>query len=311
MQNKFLVISLFSAAMNRTEGEVWWVRPLAGALASQTADFCTYPIDTSKTRLQLSGELGGRESYKGMTHAISKVYATEGPSGLYKGFSAALLRQGFYRATVFALYEPLRDFIGPSSFLARVVSGGIGGALGIMCVNPFDVIKVRMQADRTGGRYSSLRAASLHLVREEGLTGMFRGVIPNAQRAFLVNAAELAIYDTLKHWAVGKIGEGIPAYFFASIGAGLVAAGVSTPVDLVKTRVMNQQVDPVTKRGLQYSGSIDCAVKSFKAEGLKGMYKGFLPTWVRLGPYNLIAFLAFEQYRGSIRSASSTKTTSD
>jgi solute carrier family 25 protein 14/30 len=290
--------------MNSTSNEPLWVRPIAGALASQTADFFTYPIDTAKTRLQISGELGKRQLYSGMFDAIKQVRANEGFSGgLYKGFSAALLRQGGYRAIVFTIYEPLRDAIGPQTLTAKILSAGLGGAIGIVCVNPLDVLKVRMQADIAGTRYKNLRSGFRQLLFTEKLTGMFRGVIPNAQRAFLVNAAELATYDVVKKQSVTYFGDNVASYFVGSIGAGLAASIVSTPVDLVKTRLMNQPTDPVTHRGLKYRGAFDCAVKTCKAEGFWSIYKGFLPTWLRLGPYNLITFLAFEEYRRVLRTS--------
>ena len=296
--------------MNSTSNEPMWVRPIAGALASQTADFFTYPIDTAKTRLQISGELGNKQLYSGMFDAIKKVRANEGfTSGLYKGFSAALLRQGGYRAIVFTIYEPLRDAFGPQSLMAKILSAGVGGAIGIVCVNPLDVLKVRMQADIHGTRYKNLRSGFRELVFTEKLTGMFRGVIPNAQRAFLVNAAELATYDVLKKHSITYFGDNIISYFIGSIGAGLAASLVSTPVDLVKTRLMNQPTDPITHKGLQYSGAMDCALKTCKAEGFWGIYKGFLPTWLRLGPYNLITFLAFEEYRRALRTQYTNEVT--
>jgi len=74
-----------------------------------------------------------------------------------------------------------------------------------------------------------------------------------------------------------------------SLISGLVSAVVSTPVDVIKTRLMNQ---PAGKK--LYSGMLDCAVKTVRAEGAIGMYAGFLPAYTRLAPWQLVFFLCFE-----------------
>ena len=73
-----------------------------------------------------------------------------------------------------------------------------------------------------------------------------------------------------------------------------VAAIVSCPVDVVKTRMMNQQSKGAV---VLYKSSLDCFMKTVKVEGFFGMYKGFLPTWARLGPWQFTFWVAYEQLR--------------
>lgn len=46
-----------------------------------------------------------------------------------------------------------------------------------------------------------------------------------------------------------------------------------------------------------YSGSIDCLIQTVRNEGLRALYKGFIPTWVRMGPWNIIFFITYEQLK--------------
>ena len=78
----------------------------------------------------------------------------------------------------------------------------------------------------------------------------------------------------------------------ASFAAGLAAAITSTPVDTLKTRLMQQPVGPDGK-GLHYRGMIDCATQTVKGEGVMGLYRGFIPTWFRIGPWAMIMFMSF------------------
>jgi solute carrier family 25 uncoupling protein 27 len=78
--------------------------------------------------------------------------------------------------------------------------------------------------------------------------------------------------------------------------AGLTAAIMGTPADVVKTRVMNQP----TKNGvgIYYKNSFDCLQKTVNNEGFWALYKGFLPIWMRLGPWSLTFWVTFEWIRG-------------
>jgi len=89
--------------------------------------------------------------------------------------------------------------------------------------------------------------------------------------------------------------DNIYVHFCASMVAGLVAAAVTSPVDVVKTRVMNQPV--IGGRPTLYLSTVDCVRKTVKAEGLLSLYKGFVPNWIRIGPHTIITFLVYEQLR--------------
>ena len=84
--------------------------------------------------------------------------------------------------------------------------------------------------------------------------------------------------------------------FICKIVFSLVSAIMGTPADVVKARVMNQPMD-ANGKGLLYRGSIDCLNKTLKNEGFFGLYKGFLPCWLRMAPWSITFWLSFEQIR--------------
>lgn len=85
------------------------------------------------------------------------------------------------------------------SYWQRLFSGGTAGAVGIAIANGTDLLKVRMQADRDGTRYTKgTFNAFKQIVQTEGVLGLWAGVGPNMQRAYIVNAAELATYDQVR-----------------------------------------------------------------------------------------------------------------
>jgi solute carrier family 25 oxoglutarate transporter 11 len=69
----------------------------------------------------------------------------------------------------------------------------------------------------------------------------------------------------------------------------------ATPVDVVKTRVMNQRIR--AGEPPPYIGALDCAFKTVRSEGPMALYKGFIPTVTRQGPFAIVMFLSLEQMR--------------
>lgn len=157
-----------------------------------------------------------------------------------------------------------------------------------------------MQARSTVGRTSMFKSF-IQIYKNEGIPGLWRGVIPTAQRAAVVAGVELPVYDiTKKHIIKADLmGDYAATHFFASFAAGFAGAVASTPIDVVKTRLMNQRVLKVIgEEGTAiYSSSLDCLMQTVKSEGFLALYKGFIPTWVRLGPWNIIFFLTFEKLK--------------
>lgn len=74
-----------------------------------------------------------------------------------------------------------------------------------------------------------------------------------------------------------------------------MASVASNPVDVIKTRVMNMRVEP--GMAAPYSGALDCALKTVRAEGPMALYKGFIPTISRQGPFTVVLFVTLEQVR--------------
>ncbi|MED6132065.1 Mitochondrial uncoupling protein 5 [Stylosanthes scabra] len=294
-----------------------------GGIASVVAGCSTHPLDLIKVRMQLQGETTTQPALAfhptsaqphphppapkpGPIAVGIKLVQQEGLLALYSGVSATVLRQLLYSTTRMGLYDmfkknwsdpggtmPLSKKIG-----AGLLAGGIGAAVG----NPADVAMVRMQAD---GRlppaqrrnYNSVLDAVTRMVKSEGVTSLWRGSCLTVNRAMLVTASQLASYDEFKEMILkrGLMRDGLGTHVTASFAAGFVAAVASNPVDVIKTRVMNMKVEPGA--AAPYSGALDCAMKTVRAEGPMALYKGFIPTITRQGPFTVVLFVTLEQVR--------------
>lgn len=210
------------------------------------------------------------------------------------------------------LYEVLKNKwtdpeSGKLSLTRKIAAGLVGGGIGAAVGNPADVAMVRMQAD---GRlpvserrnYAGVGDAIKRMAKQEGVVSLWRGSALTINRAMIVTAAQLASYDQFKEGIVesGAMKDGLGTHVVASFAAGIVAAVASNPVDVIKTRVMNMKVDA---RGgeAQYKGAWDCAVKTVRAEGPMALYKGFVPTVCRQGPFTVVLFVTLEQVKKLLR----------
>lgn len=289
--------------------EPQWIRFIAGGMASATAEIATLPIDCTKVRLQAQRSAhGGTPQYNGMIDAARKIALEEGPTGLWKGVTPALLRQVSYTSICMVLYEPLRDLFGANGnnrkeipFINKFLAGGCAGAIGISLANPVDVIKVRMQADRSGQLYRGVGDAFTKIYQREGFRGFLRGMPPNIKRGFIVNAAELGTYDHSKEFFIsrGILSDGVFAHTGASCVAGFAGAAASNPIDVLKTRLMSQPTD-ASGKGKLYTSMLDCASKTFREGGVTAFYKGFIPNWMRKAPWCVLFFVTYEKYREAL-----------
>merc|ERR1719401_553942 len=147
--------------------------------------------------------------------------------------------------------------------------------------------------------YKSVVSAFVEISKEGGgVLSLWRGSGPTVQRAALLTASQVPTYDHVKHMIIdnGYMQQGYVCHFVCSMIAGVVAAAVTSPVDLVKSRVMVQPID-AAGRGLLYSGTLDCFRKVVQKEGALALFKGFNMQWLRLGPHTTISLMAFEQLR--------------
>lgn len=279
------------------------------AIAATVAETVTFPLDITKTRLQIQGEHASKKhgrqihQYRGMVKTAAGIVTEEGLSKLWQGLPPAVLRHFVYSGCRMGFYEYLRDYVmkkdtdGYFPLWKSIVAGMSAGAAAQFLASPTDLVKVQMQMEGKRlleghtKRYRGTMHAFQIIVKESGMRGLWRGWLPNVQRAALVNLGDLTTYDTAKHTILRKTGlqDNYVTHMLSSICSGLVAATLGTPADVIKTRIMNNPD--------QYKGSLDCFVKAVKYEGFFSLYKGFLPTWARMAPWSLTFWLTFEQIR--------------
>jgi len=213
--------------------------------------------------------------------------------------SASLLRQLTYSTTRFGVYEELKEVFTTSfsapSFPSLIAMASTSGFLGGVAGNPADVLNVRMQHDaalapQDRRNYKHAIDGLVRMTREEGWRSLFRGVWPNSMRAVLMTASQLASYDEFKRLLLThtSLEDNLTTHFTASFLAGFVATTICSPVDVIKTRVMSAK---------ESKGLARLLADIYRAEGITWMFRGWVPSFIRLGPHTIVTFLFLEQHK--------------
>ncbi|OAK98206.1 mitochondrial carrier [Phaeosphaeriaceae sp. SRC1lsM3a] len=271
-----------------------------GGSASCFATLFTHPLDLIKVRLQTQVPGAARLN---MVQMFGHVVKTDGVMALYRGLSAAQLRQGTYSMTRFGVYEALKDRVttpdSKPSFLTLVGMASISGFLGGFAGNPGDILNVRMQNDAAlppeqRRNYKNAIDGVIRMSREEGVASLWKGVWPNSSRAVLMTVGQLATYDGFKRTLLQytPLKDGLSTHFTASFLAGFVATTICSPVDVIKTRVMSSN---------EHHSIIRLVTDITKTEGIRWMFKGWVPSFIRVGPHTILTFLFLEQHKKMYR----------
>ncbi|KAM9078865.1 putative mitochondrial transporter UCP3 isoform X2 [Balaenoptera ricei] len=283
------------------------VKFLGAGTAACFADLLTFPLDTAKVRLQIQGENQAARSaqYRGVLGTILTMVRTEGPRSPYKGLVAGLQRQMSFASVRIGLYDSVKQFYTPkgsdhSSITTRILAGCTTGAMAVTCAQPTDVVKIRFQASVQAGpgsnrKYSGTMDAYRTIAREEGVRGLWKGTLPNITRNAIINCAEMVTYDVIKEKLLDYhlLTDNFPCHFISAFGAGFCATVVASPVDVVKTRYMNSPPG-------HYRSPFDCMLKMVTQEGPTAFYKGFTPSFLRLGAWNVVMFVTYEQLKRAL-----------
>ncbi|KAF7724898.1 Mitochondrial oxaloacetate carrier protein [Apophysomyces ossiformis] len=293
-----------------------------GGMAACGAVTFTNPWEVVKTRLQLQGELvragtlsEAARPYHNSFQALKVVFEHEGIRGIQRGLCVAYVYQVCLNGSRLGLYEPVRSSVvnslhlqsEHSLFAASVFSGAFAGVVGAVLGSPLYLIKTRRQSyspvfKQIGHQHAmgSSWDALVTIWKREGFRGLYRGADAAMARAGVGSAVQMPTYTIGKDILIQRFGcpDTIGTHFGTSMFTGVLVCLAMNPFDVISTRMYNQGIDPVTGKGLLYKNPVDCFFKMIGTEGIRGLYKGFLAHFLRIGPHTTLMFVFLEQLKG-------------
>lgn len=211
----------------------------------------------------------------------------EGVHTLYTGASAFCVSNTLKSAVRFTSFDLVRRQLGKDPATGRIspVSNMFAGlCAGVMesttVLTPGENIKTRMIQGRTStgsNQYSSTWNAISKTLSADGITGLWRGVVPVSLKQSANAVVRFTSYQFFLERAQEALSGRSPALATAVSGAaaGIVTVYCTMPFDVAKTKMQ------AGKRG-EYRGTVDCIRSTIHSDGIQVLWKGTTPRLMRL-----------------------------
>ncbi|XP_025056287.1 calcium-binding mitochondrial carrier protein Aralar1 isoform X3 [Alligator sinensis] len=247
-----------------------------GSIAGAVGATAVYPIDLVKTRMQnqrTSGSVVGELMYKNSFDCFKKVLRYEGFFGLYRGLLPQLIGVAPEKAIKLTVNDFVRDKFtqrdGSIALLPEILAGSCAGASQVIFTNPLEIVKIRLQV--AGEITTGPRVSALTVLKDLGIFGLYKGAKACFLRDIPFSGIYFPVYAHSKLMLADENGHvsGLNLLAAGAI-AGVPAASLVTPADVIKTRLQ------VAARAGQttYSGVFDCFGKILREEGPSALWKG-------------------------------------
>eukprot|EP00201_Polytomella_parva_P011889 CAMPEP_0175056958 /NCGR_PEP_ID=MMETSP0052_2-20121109/10980_1 /TAXON_ID=51329 ORGANISM="Polytomella parva, Strain SAG 63-3" /NCGR_SAMPLE_ID=MMETSP0052_2 /ASSEMBLY_ACC=CAM_ASM_000194 /LENGTH=316 /DNA_ID=CAMNT_0016322083 /DNA_START=52 /DNA_END=1002 /DNA_ORIENTATION=+ len=169
-----------------------------------------------------------------------------------------------------------------SSVLTELYTSGISVSIANTVTNPLDMIKVRMQlAGRNlaaGEKRPGMVSTGVNVVKNEGVLALWSGLGPSLARGFFFGGARLGLYTPIKMAIAGdeKAAASFQLKVLSGSLSGGLAAAVTSPIELIKTRLQAAGRDPALP-----NTSMGVIRSVVAADGVPGLWRGAMPGLIR------------------------------
>jgi len=216
----------FRHKLTKADGSLPITREMAaGGCAGMCQIIITTPMELLKIQLQDAGRVAAQMKAAGQsTEHLPKIsalsvtrqlVAEKGILGLYKGTQATMLRDVSFSMVYFPLFANLNK-LGPKKspdsqeavFWWSFIAGMGAGSVSALVVNPFDVVKTRLQLLNKGAgdeSYNGIADAFKKILKNEGPSAFFKGALCRMiVIAPLFGIAQMVYYFGIAEFLLGR-----------------------------------------------------------------------------------------------------------
>ncbi|KAI0391550.1 mitochondrial carrier domain-containing protein [Xylariaceae sp. FL0594] len=278
----------------------------AGAVGGVAQVLIGQPFDIVKVRLQTTTQ------YNSALDAAKTIYAKEGPLAFYKGTLTPLLGIGACVSIQFGAFGYARRYFETAnlssssnselSYGQYYAAGAFAGVANSVISGPIEHVRIRLQTQPHGA--ARLYSGPLDCVRklcapEAGgvLRGLYRGEAVTILREAQAYGTWFLAFEYMMNADAARNNiarDQVPAYKVALYGglAGEALWLASYPLDVVKSKM---QTDGLRRnKDMRYKSMRDCFAQTYRAEGMRGFWKGIGPTLLRAMPVSAGTFAVVE-----------------
>ncbi|CAI5980625.1 unnamed protein product [Closterium sp. NIES-64] len=288
-----------------------FVQFLCGVLAGGVVGACTGPLKNLQTRV--IAQKGGRTAAEVASTAVHNRALRD--SILSAGLKMPIIMTALNRGIQFYTFETVKawllranqkhpkTFQLPESVPPSSVAGGAAGLAATLLLYPFSAVgdHMSLQSGITRpGKYPGLRQALLGVAQQHGASQLFRGVVPKLASMVPASAINFLVFESLKDEIKRRRNGKDPSAAHILV-AGAIAGAASTivthPFELCR-REINMSLLPkhATPTGghLEYNSLRHAMRGILRKEGVRGLYRGVLPSLIELVPATAIGFMVYE-----------------
>jgi solute carrier family 25 phosphate transporter 23/24/25/41 len=279
----------------------------AGAAAGAVSRTATAPMDRLKVLLQ-AGPTGGSFTVRTATGpestivgGLRAIYGEGGMWAFFRGNGTNVLKIMPESAVKFFAYDWFKRRIARNvddiQVQERFVAGALAGVTAQTLIYPLEIVKTRLALARRG-EYRGITHCLLKTIEADGPRAVFAGLGASCTGIIPYAGIDLCVFMTLKQRWLNNHPymdeEGPDAITLLGMGAFSSTCGqvVAYPLQLVRTKL---QAQGMVGRPQRFSGVLDCVRQTVRANGVKGLYKGIGPNFLKAMPAISISYLVYEK----------------
>lgn len=283
----------------------------AGTFARTMAQAFVHPIDTVKTRLQVRSPPEAVAKWKKSIkkHSVQfyvsphrvvkfKNFLYKGPRDVYLGLTGAILGTLPVGLLYFSAYEVCKSWMERAGHSdspnVHLLSASAGAVVSSLVRVPTDTIRHRVQAYV----HANVFEASMYIVKNEGIRGLYSGMMPTIIRDVPEIAIQFALYERLrKHVAKDREKQKLQTWEHLVLGgfSGACAAVVTMPFDVLKTTM---------QCGTRRLPLFKALVTTVEEKGVKGLFRGLYPRVTQVALMSAVFFTMFEFWKLQLKPTS-------
>lgn len=266
----------------------WTAAVCSGAVAGLVVDVTMFPIDTIKTRLQSKAGLMKSGGFRNLYAGIGPVFFGSAPGAavFFTTYEFAKSQVGMHENNVYS-----------SKFISSMFAASLGEVAACVVRVPAELIKQRTQV---GGGQGPIKIV-LQVIKNNGPAGLYQGYRSTVLREIPFSLIQFPIWEILKDFTArfSNISTSVQSAV-CGFCAGAIAAGLTTPLDVAKTRIMLAADGELAARGK----ICPVLLQIYRNEGIKSLFLGVKPRvayisiggFVFLGSYDFVKSFMIDKH---------------
>ncbi|KAI9290049.1 mitochondrial carrier domain-containing protein [Umbelopsis sp. AD052] len=274
---------------------------IAGALAGIGEHCVMYPVDSIKTRTQVitsTTTISASEAVAAAAREHRQMMENNLKShrNLWRGVNSVVMGAGPAHALHFATYEFCKDRFsdGGNSLVASGAAGACATLAHDTLLNPFDVVKQRMQLQDS--TYKTVRECARKIYTHEGLIAFYISLPTTLGISIPFQSIQFATYEYFRKKINSDGGYDPKTHMLAGAIAGATASSCTIPLDVVKTLLQTRgsSNDPRVRNA---KGLWDAIKIVYDYYGYRGFLRGYTPRVLTHMPSTAISWSVYEYFK--------------